>query len=452
MKKLIIVGVSALTLGAAGGYFAGKSEEGKQATATTAPDAATRDSRKARTDTASPTTATAKDKKARSLDGILSMSGGVKARTQALMDYYSGMTADQLTAEADKLSHLPIEQKMMASLLLYGRWAEVDPQGALAQTNKMGFEGAMLRPTVLQGWASSDPQNAAKYFSANPREFVQMGGPGGNSASVIASEWAKLDPESAMTWAGTLTSGQDKSGALASIVREIAAKDPAKAVAAAAGLTGDDQTRADREIAGQWGATDFTAAKAWIDSLPAEARDQAMASALSSFASKDPVKASAEIASMTAGDSKNQAISQVAQAWASTDPAAAAAWVVQQGDNTDNAIRGVMTNWATQNSTAALAFIEQQQPGTFRDQAVASYVMANRSADPSTAVTLAETITDERDRDRTVGMSAMRWMQEDPVAAKEYVQGSTTLSDRAKEMILSGRGPWGGPGGFGRGR
>jgi hypothetical protein len=46
----------------------------------------------------------------------------------------------------------------------------------------------------------------------------------------------------------------------------------------------------------------------------------------------------------------------------------------------------------------------------------------------------------------------MRWMREDPAAAKEYVQGSTGLSDEAKERILEGRSIWDGRRGRDRGR
>jgi len=452
MKKTSTLAITgAILLAATGGYLVGKSGNSKEQSPQ-ADEGVGRGLKQARSASSSnESSANAKNRKPRSLAEILAMPDQ-KARMQALIDLYSNMDAAQLQAEAEKLNRLPMNQRLMASLLLFGRWAEVDPLGALDQTNKMGFGGMMIRPTVMQSWASTDPESAAKYFSENPREFAQMGGPmgggpgGDNNASVIAAAWAKQDPEAAMKWANSLSSAQDKTAAVASIVREIAAKDPAKAAEVAATLTGEGQTRAYQELAGQWGATDFTAAKAWINTLPAEAREQALASALSSYASTDPTRAAAEVAAMAAGDSRNQAIQSVAQAWASTDPAAAAAWVAKQGEDSNNAIRGVMMNWASQDSSAALSFIQQQPQGDLRDEAVSSYVMSNRTANPQDSIQLAETISDEGDRGRTVGMAAMRWMQEDPAAAKEYIQNSTSISDGAKERILSGRGPFGGRG------
>ena len=79
-----------------------------------------------------------------------------------------------------------------------------------------------------------------------------------------------------------------------------------------------------------------------------------------------------------------------------------------------------------------------------RDSALQSYVWSNTSAEPSEAIAVAETITDEGDRNRAIGVAAVRWMREDEDAAKAYVESSTTLSDDAKERISSGRGMGGG--------
>lgn len=457
MKNTITIGVAALLAGGAGGYLAGKAGQ-KETGATTEVVTSSRDSKKTRG--AGAEAEAGKSSRPRNLDEILREPGQL-SRIQSLMDLYAGMDADQLKSEAAKLERLPMSQRAMASLLLFGRWAEIDPLGALAYSDKMGPGGAFVRPTVLQSWASVDPANAAKYFSENPREFAMMGGwgggggPGGGEggAGTIAAEWAKLDPQAALAWANTLTNERDKSGALSSVVREIAAKDPSKAAEVAATLTGDDQTRAYREIAGQWGSSDFAAAKAWINGLPAEARDQAMAAALSSFASTDPAKAAGEVSSLAAGRDRDRAVESVAEAWARTDPASAAAWVLQQQtEDSAGAMRNVMANWVGQDSAAALAFIQQQPQGELRDSATATYVFTNRSGDPQQTIQLAESISDEGDRDRAVGMTAMRWMREDSEAARAYIESSTSLSDQAKERLLNGRGGRGGFGGGGGGR
>jgi hypothetical protein len=57
---------------------------------------------------------------------------------------------------------------------------------------------------------------------------------------------------------------------------------------------------------------------------------------------------------------------------------------------------------------------------------------------------LAESITDERARERSVGVAAMRWMQEDREAATSYLLQSTALGEQAKQRLIDGRGFWGG--------
>ena len=128
---------------------------------------------------------------------------GSSNRIQALMEFYASLTPGQLEEEARKLENLPMNERIMASFLLFGRWAETDPTAAMAFSNTMGFTGMFVRPTILQSWASVDPANAAKYYAENPREFAMMGMMGGGRgpmggqgpASIIASEWARQDPD-----------------------------------------------------------------------------------------------------------------------------------------------------------------------------------------------------------------------------------------------------------------
>lgn len=448
MKNTLTIGIAALLVGGAGGYLAGKAGgSGKESSAAEAMRE-TRSTKRAGNGSG----AEAAKPRPRKMDDILREPGQL-ARMQALMDLYAGMDAAQLEAEAAKLDGLPMAQRIMASFLLFGRWAEVDATGALAYSNTMGFGGMFVRPTILQSWASVDPANAAKYFTENPREFAMMGGfggrgPGGGDggAAVIATEWAKLDPDAALAWANGLE-GRDKTGALNSVIREMAAADPAKAAQVAATLSGDDQARAYGEIAGKWAGKDFPAAEAWIRTLPAESRDRAMSEALGSLALSDPLGAAAKLDSLPEGRDRDRAVESIAGPWARKDPAGAAAWLTQQSlEDPEEAIRPVISSWANQDSAAALSWIQSQPQGEMRDEATNTFIWSNRRGDPQQSIQLAESLADPRTRERSVGMAAMRWMQEDREAATDYIQQSTVLDDQAKQRLIEGRGPWGGGG------
>ena len=455
MKNPWILPAAALLIGSAGGFLAGKN--GSSSTATPENSAATTRSSRASASAGSENSRNAS--RSKSIDDIRTKPGQL-GRIQALLDFYQNLDPTQLEAEAAKLEGLPINERIMASILLFGRWAETDPLAAMAYSDKMGMAGMFAKPTILQGWASTDPENAAKYFAEHPREFAMMGmGPmgggrnGGSGASVIAAEWAKSNPEAALAWAQTLK-GNDKDQAISSVVREIAMTNPQKAVQLAATMEGEAKTSAYESIASQWGAKNFSEAEAWIKSLPAEEQDTAMASAIRSLANQDPQAASTKIAAMADGDAKNRAIGEVVDTWSRENPKAAAAWLSSQSaEASGRAMRELMGNWARQDDAGALSYLTAQPAGEARDQATQAYVWSNRSSDPKSVMTLAESIADEGDRQRAVGVAAMQWMQSDPEAAKAYIASSTTISDEAKQRLQEGggRGGFGGRGNFGGG-
>lgn len=456
MKNPWIFPAVTLLVGAVGGYISGKNTgpSGEQNTT----ESATVKTRASNRPDSAMADAGKRSKRPAGVAEIGRMPGSSN-RIQALMDFYAGLTPDQMEEEARKLEDLPMNERLMASFLLFGRWAEVDPTAAMAFSNTMGFAGGFVRPTILQSWASVDPANAAKYYAENPREFSMMGMMGGGrgpmggqgGASIIASEWAKQDPAAAMAWANSLTT--EKSQALSAVVGEVAKTDPAKAAQMLAGVDATDNDRAFRTVAEQYGASNFSDAQAWIKTLPADQQDGAMAAAISGLSKNDPQAAAKQVALMADGDSKNRAVSDVVSALARQDPQAAADFLSKQGSEQAqrDSMRDLMPTWVNQNASAALTYATSLPEGNVRDSALQSYVWSNNSAAPADLVQVAESITDERDRSRTVGITVSRWMREDPVAAKAYVEQSTSIPDDAKQRLLEGGNMWGGGRGRGRG-
>ncbi|MEP4079678.1 hypothetical protein [Haloferula sp.] len=455
MKQGIPIGLAALLIGSAGGFLVGKSSsspDGEGGNAANAGVDLVRDNQRAGSDH--------RRSRADSVDAAMREPSQV-LRLQSLMDLYAGMSAAELEAAAADLDSLPMGERIMASMLLFSQWGEIDPQGALEYTKTMGFAGMFAKPTVLRSWASMDPVNAAKYFSENPNEFAQMGGRGGlgggrgdNGAGVIAREWAKLDPQAALSWAQGLD-GRDQNAALVSVLGEMATKDPAEAAGIASGLDEDSRNRAYSEIAEQWALADYDSAEGWINTLSGEDKEDAMAAAIGVLAKTDPQAAAAKISMMSSGNEKERAVRDVAQSWAREAPADAAAWVVAEGgEDGEDGMRSVMATWAAQDSVASLDFIESQPQGEIRDSATQAYLWTNRSMEPADSTILAETITDERDRSRAIGMIAGQWMRNDESAATAYLEQTTAISDEVKERITSGDGgrDRGGRGGGGRGR
>lgn len=442
-------------LGALGGYISGKNTSNSNDSAA-AENTAPRTRSSLRSDASESSTQAKRAKRHSGTDEISRLPGS-SSRVQALIEFYAGLTPEQLEDEARKLENLPMNERIMSSFLLFGRWAEVDPTAAMSFSNTMGFAGMFVRPTILQSWASVDPANAAKYYASNPREFAMMGMMGGGrgpmggqgGAAIIAGEWARQDPAAALEWAGTLTT--EKSQAMSAVVGEVAKTDPAKAASMLATMSGVDLGDAYRSVAAQYGASDFNQAQAWIRTLPTDEQADALASAIGGLSNKNPEEAARQLALMQDGDAKSRVFGEVIGDWARVNPKAAADLLSKQDDERvqRDGMRQLMPSWVAQNPSAALDYANSYQPGPVRDSALQSYIWSNQAGAPADLVKVAESISDEGDRNRTIGMAAARWMREDEASAKAYIQQSTTISDGAKERILEGRGWWGG-GGRGR--
>ncbi len=449
MKNSWILPVATLAVGVAGGYISGKSAAPETAKSGLE-ESAQRSRPSGRADAGG--AANARKIRGANTQEIARLPGN-STRIQALMDFYAGLSPDQLAEEAGKLEALPMNERIMASFLLFGRWAEVDPTAAMSFSNSMGFAGAFVRPTILQSWASTDPANAAKYYAENPREFAMMGMMGGRGgmggqggASIIASEWARQDPDGAMAWAASLTT--EKGAAMNSVIGEIAKSDPAKAITMLSQLEEGQRSDAYASIATQYGASDFNAAQTWIRSLPTDQQADALASAIGGLSNVDPRKAADELGKMADGDAKNRLIPEVIGDLAREDAQAAGELLKKQGgeEAQRGGMRPLMSTWTAANPAAALDYANSFAPGKVRDSALQTWAFSNTQGDPAEIVGVAETITDERDRSRAVGMTAMRWMREDETAAKAYIESSNVLSDNAKQRLSQGGGFWGGGG------
>ena len=449
MKNTWLLPVVTLLIGAVGGFISGKNNSSSGDGADSEAARATRSSQRAE----SSASGTKRPTRLTGPEQIRNLPGN-STRIQALMDYYAGLSPEQLEEEARKLEDMPMNERIMASFLLFGRWAEVDPTSAMAFSNTMGFTGMFVRPTILHSWASVDPANAARYYTANPREFAMMGMMGGGrgpmggqgGASIIASEWARQDPAAALAWANSLTT--EKSQAMGAVLGEVAKTDPKKAAEMLGGIQGENLGDAYRSVATSYGAKNFDEAQAWIRTLPADQQADAMAAAIEGLSRNDPAAAAIQLAQMQEGEAKAEATARVIGDWARVDPAAAADLMRKQTDEeaVRDGMRQLIPAWVAKDPAAALQFANSYEAGPARDSALQSYVWSNQSASPSELVRVAETIGDEGDRSRTVGIAAARWMRESPDEAKAYIQQSTAISDEAKERIIEGRDWWGGRG------
>lgn len=444
-SAILAVGVGGIILGGIGGFVLGGGPGGGEISR--GETASTKSS--STIVVAAPESSTETKVEIRNLKDVYSEPSQT-ARVQALLDYYSKLSPDQYESEAEKLEDLPFSERILASYLLFSQWAETDAEGALAYSDKMGRAGFFVKPTILQGWAGSDPVVAAQYLKDNPREFAMMnmmGGAGNGPASTIAKEWARSDPEAAMAWAQGLE-GRESTEAIANIIQEVAAKDPIAGIAMANKLEGAEKTAALERIAVEWGKEDWDAMKAWTGTLPAEQRESALREALPGFARQNPQEAAREVLAMAPGDSRESGIQIVAENWSRDAPSAAMEFLLANGSEEvqREGMRDVMSSLARIDPQAGLAQIGALNDGPVRDRAVSTFVFSAQEGNPKELITLAASIGDDNSRERTVSMATAQWLREDATAANEFLDSTDLMTPETiqgiREQAESGGGRW----------
>ena len=212
-------------------------------------------------------------------------------------------------------------------------WAQTDPSSSMQYLQGLGLSRGLMNEfsrDILGIWSNLNPQAAAEYLQSNPDSLGGrgavgggrgMGGPGGyfgGPAAIVAANWAAQDPQAAANWALSLSQGQGegrqgwgamnqvidrwvnqdpnaaasfvgsqsagpaKDAMLASLVRGLAADDPASTMKWVSLIGNQDIQRgttmgilAEAGVFTQNGP-DITLAQSLISSLPQNVQQQVM--------------------------------------------------------------------------------------------------------------------------------------------------------------------------------
>lgn len=359
------------------------------------------------------------------------LKGSQASGTLQLMQSLELLSASQLQDEARRLQSRPIAENQAEILLIHARWAEMDPLEALAHARSMGAAGEGARRAALESWAGYAPEQAAEYFSTHSAEFLSSPGSfaGGEpaagrdlAAALLARAWAKQDPEAAFHWAESIGAGGSR--AMVAALGEVARTNPTLAVQLAGGMNGGDRTKANAEIANQWGAQDFRQAEKWIHGLPANEQATAMAKAIAGLSIRDPQAAARHLDAMESGTSRDMAVPELIRNWVSKDTPAAIDWLTSLTDEQArrNGMPHLVSAMAAQDNAEALDFVKKLPQGRAQDAGMAAYIRADTKTAAPDLLRLTEGITDDADRGQSIALIVSRWQLEDAAAASEYVR------------------------------
>jgi hypothetical protein len=259
---------------------------------------------------------------------------------------------------------------------------------------KMALAQALHEPQVDKRLNRLADLGAKLSLSEIPDALKAAGDPGELRERMVFKQavlirWSQLAPEDAFTQIAKLPESQLKAVTLREAAAGFSRKDPARAAAAAAGMSpGSSRTDMIVLIANVWAETNVNAALTWAGKLPdSVAKESALEAIHFVWVHSDPVAASRPVEKLRPGDTRNNLIASVAYGWAALDHPAAIRWANQLPDGPDKetALVNLAESWANQDPQAAAAFALKLPPGETRSQAGAMVASRWAKQDPRQA-------------------------------------------------------------------
>lgn len=438
-RKILFIILCSLAAGTGVGYVVGSREEKKSSKAPTLSESITQsraprfgEIRKNLTDTSiAESTAVFKNK------------GGL----DSLLQKYSRMTPEQIEAEmkelcqGDLINGQDLDMKrILGAVYLSYKWGQTSPKQALLQTKSMGMMSMLATPLIMQGWAESNPESAATYYSENKGNMVQ----GKFALRTIASEMARNSPDSAMQWVETLEA-EERRQALPGIMSGIAENHPEQLAANIGKLSAEDMKNNSlcRDIADKWARSNWEETDKWINTLPAEQQANVRESALGSLSAVDLDKATTEFKRLGT-EEQAAAARSIVTSLSRKGGAESLDWLVKNASEND-ALRNVPSAVgysAMTGDNSMRDYITSMPTGTLKDTALQDYMSKcamnpfDVSMDYESNIALASNIGDEKKREAATLSALESWTHKQPEKAKAWINQSSSLSPERKEQYL----------------
>ncbi len=309
---------------------------------------------------------------------------------------------------------------------------------------------------VVERWAAYEPQAALAYAQAIPGMRLS------NRAVNQALEgWGKSDPAAAIAWWNSpenYAAQRVRQNRLESILEGYVATDPFSAFQFAVGLGEGtlEEQRTKREalrtvVETMVESGNLDSALLWAtDMEPGEGQTAALAEIMQEWAEYDPDGASAYLEQLAGRDDFDEVRNSMIRTWAESDPEQASAYLTTL--DVDDPNRGRLSamlvyQWSRYDLTGPAEWLNTQPASPELDRAVATLTYRAASDDPASAMSWAESISDERMRQRSIDRVAREWAGQDPEAFADYVK-SSEFSDEEKQRLLETQpntgGGWGG--------
>jgi hypothetical protein len=263
-------------------------------------------------------------------------------------------------------------------------------QMALSTDSKAYRSHAVRR--VARSWARQDAATALAMVA-----LIQDDDLGDLMRNVVASEWARVEPTTLLTYLGGLTDRSELNDLWSTgAIRELTASYPQGVLEVARDLPRPFDARVALFAVGSWAQTDPLSAYAYAENLPV-------------------------------GRRREQLRQQIATVYAREDPDGALLWLDSVEDRGNELADAVFRGIAQQDPERALELALSETSARSRPWAISSIVMGVSYREPERMPQLASTvlaIEDVQIRDQVLQMLTSAWVGNDMAGALDWALGN----------------------------
>lgn len=313
-----------------------------------------------------------------------------------------------------------------------------DPELGLKTMAEWRVENYGTGTEGIAKWAAANPRHAAEFALAHPAGYTTQ-----TAMEVIGKEWAKSDPQAALTFAAGL---KDKYGSAlaAGIVKEWAGADIAGAAEWLAAADARVRNRLSGPMVEIWAKTDTAGAMEWIqDNLSGSGMDEAIGAVLTGAAEKDVTGAASLVADMEASQARTKAALSVARKWfpgfqsGKSVPQETLTWLAALDPaSVKHVVEYMGWQWAGNDSKSLMEFLTSPAGAHVSSYAFTSAAREVARQNPEAAFDWAGRLPAEHQQE--VNSTVFReWQQSRPAAAMEWLH-KLPVSDSRRESFYLG--------------
>jgi len=333
------------------------------------------------------------------------------------------------------------EGRRRFSEILFQRWAQISPTGALAFIRSF-YEGSFpfyndsAVTEILKVWGDADPKAAM--------EWVIQNMPDGEIREINVIKLDKLAPAEALGLVAQFKSLKAQANTMNDLFDHWADSDPLGALAQAQGVKDPLlQLYAYEGAVNGWGAKDPAGALAWALQQPEGLfKAQTISGLVSNWAGNNGSAAMSWAQQVPDEATRQEAVQDVLSEWTENSPQMAADYLMGQpaSDAGAAAIRNAFHRWATEDAAQAEQYLAQlpEADGSAREAAMVGYADGLAKEQPEKAVTWAQSLPEGELQETVDAAIAKMWLSQDKPAAEAWLAQSNFSAERKQELLNAG--------------